>query len=380
MLIHRLRLLGGLALITMIGNLGCQKAPPGLTPPEPPPVSVDYPVEKELASYFEFIGQLKAVKDQEVRAQVGGYLKKIYFQEGQKVKAGEALYEIDPIPYQATLDKAKGHVLQVKASLKRAQLEEARVQGLFKTKAVSEEERDRAVANLASAEGELAIANAEVTQAEFDLKNTVIRTETTGLVGRTEITEGNLVTAGTTLLTRVTSVSPIYGFWDVDELTSLWYRERIYNTKTIPNPRTAQQLKCWIRLNSPELPERAGVVDYIDPIIDRDTGTRPIRGVFDNDDGFLTPGDSVRVRVEAGPARRRLLITELAIGSQQTQKFVYVVNPADEVEQRKVTLGEVRDGMQEILSGITANDRVIVNGLLRVRPGMKVNPKLVSSK
>ena len=221
-----------------------------------------------------------------------------------------------------------------------------------------------------------------IRKAQFDRKNCTIRCEVRGVarVSRTNVTPGNLVTAGQTVLCRVTSVDPIHAIFDVDELTSLAYRRRIYDTKELPDPRDPRfRLKCEVGTKDEVGYPHKGVVDYIAPEIARGTGTREVRGVFANPQYRLTPGDSVRVRVEAGKPRRAVTVPEVAVGSQQRQKFLYAVNGMDEVEFRPVVLGPVREvngiRLQVIESGVSPADRVVVNGLLRVRPGVKVQPK-----
>ena len=177
-------------------------------------------------------------------------------------------------------------------------------------------------------------------------------------------------------------MDPIHAIFDVDEQTSLAYRRMIYETKELPDPRDARfRLKCEVGTKDETGYPHKGVVDYIAPEIARGTGTREVRGVFANPQYRLSPGDSVRVRVEAGKPRKAITVPEVAVGSQQRQKFLYAVNDKDEVEFRPVVLGPVREvngvRLQVIESGIAPADRIVVNGLLRVRPGVKVQPKPV---
>jgi len=188
-----------------------------------------------------------------------------------------------------------------------------------------------------------------------------------GRISRALVTEGNTVTANVTDLTRIIAIDPIYAVWDVDENTSLYYR-RMIDDKVIPNPRDTP-LKCRIKMKNEATYTREGVIDYIDPEINRGSAARPIRGTFENPNGYMTPGDSVRVQVEAGPSREVILIPPSAVGSQQSQKFVYVVQPDGTALPRNIELGELTDGLQVVTKGLTEADTVVVNGLLRVRPG-----------
>ena len=396
----------------LVSMLGCAKAPPPVQPPEPPVVTVTNPIEQDLESYTEFTGRLRAAREVEIRAQVNGYLKKVNFTDGALVKAGDVLYEIDPEPYEAALKSALATVEKTKADIATAESQYRQAASEFdraeKSKAaLSAEEFDKrratkeaAEAVRTSAKAATGSAEAAVDKARFDRKNCTIRVEIKDIetkvnagenkpilarVSRTLITEGNLVQAGQTLLCKITSTDPIHAYWDTDERTSLMYQKLVAKAE-IPDPRTANTpLKCWIgRLDDEGYPYE-GYVDYIAPEIVRGTGSREVRAVFRNPPPYfqLSPGNSVRVRVEAGKPKKSITVPEIAIGSQQRQKFVYVVNDKDEVEFRAVVLGPLRQvgrvSTQIVESGVTAKDRVIVNGLLRVRPGVKVNPKVAGS-
>jgi len=391
------------ALVTACAGLvaaGCGQGPPPVQPPEPPVVTVANPVERELDTFTEFTGRLQAVEAVDVRAQVTGYLKTVYFETPTGgvlnrglVKEGDKLYEIDPEPYDAALNnaeaslvKADADVITAESNLRRATADLARAE---KTRtALSPEDFDRykntadtAAATVNSARAAVDAAKANLQKARFDRKNCTIRCEVKGVarVSRTQVTPGNLVRTGDTILCRVTSVDPIHAYFDVDEMTSLAYR-RLVSEKELPDPRDPKtRLKCAVGLKDEAGYPHKGEVDYIDPEILRGTGTRTVRGLLPNPGYRLTPGDSVRVRVEAGKPRKYVTIPETAVGSQQRQKYVYVVNDKDEAEFRPVVLGLVREDqgvrLQVVESGVTPRDRVIVNGMLRVRPGVKVNPK-----
>jgi RND family efflux transporter MFP subunit len=380
---------------------GCAKPPP-VAPPEPPVVTVEHPRKQTFDSTKEFTGYLRAVETQEVRAQVTGYLKVVKFEEGGLVKEGDVLYEIDPELYDATLQNAKANLTKSEFDVTTAKANLEQAKGDFdraeKSKAaLSTEEFDKrknaftsASAAVDSAKAAVEVARANIRRAEFDRKNCTIRSEVKGTarVSRTLWTKGNFVSAGTTVLCRVTSLDPIYAYFDIDENTSLEYRRKIYDTKELPNPREVKKLRCWVGLRDEPLSAAGrwpheGVIDYIAPEIVRGTGAREIRGVLANPDGRLSPGDSVRVQVEAGPPREAVTVPEIAVGSQQQQKFVYVIVKDKDGKQvaefRPVVLGDLREvgGVrhQVIEKGVTPDDWVVVNGLLRVRPGAEVTPK-----
>lgn len=377
--------------------------PPPLAPPEPPVVTVEHPVERTLDSFAEFTGWLDAVERQQVRAQVTGYLKEVKFKDGDYVKKGQELFVIDPLPYQAAVDSAKAAVARAeadvasaRANLLSAERNYARTQS---SAGVSKQEQDTALAArdaAAAAEksGVAAIASAKagLVTAEFNLANCTVRSEVAGAgrVSRTQVTPGNLVTGGTTVLCTVTSLDPVYAYFVVDEQTSLAYRRTIFDKKELPNPRDVNGpgLRCFVGLKDEAGYPHAGRVDYAAPEILRGTGTREIRATIANPDPYkLGPGDSIRVRVESGAAKKLLTIPEAAVGSQQRQKFVYVVGRNDEgkevAEFRPVTLGPTREvgntRLQIVEAGLTPADRVVVNGLLRVRPGVPVKAELKPS-
>ena len=395
------------ATIAAAFAVGCRRPPPAVQPPEPPTVTVEHPVERELESFTEFTGYLKAVEAVEVRAQVTGYLQTVYFEtteegfrHGGLVKEGDKLYEIDPEPYEAALKNAEASVSRAAADVataestaRRAKADLDRATPLRRTGSMSVEEYDRyratsegADTSLASAKAAVLEAEAKVRKARFDRRNCTIRSEVKGMarVTRTNVTRGNLIRAGETVLCRVTSLEPIHAIFDIDEATSLAYRRRIFDTKEIPDPRDPRhRLKCELGTKDEIGFPHKGAVDYIAPDIARGTGTREVRGVFPNPQYRLSPGDSIRIRVEAGKPRKSITVPEIAIGSQQRQKFLYAVNDKDEVEYRPVVLGPVREvngvRLQIVESGISTSDRIVVNGLLRVRPGVKVQPKPASS-
>jgi RND family efflux transporter MFP subunit len=384
---------------------GCGGGKPPVAPPEPPLVTFERPVARDLDALAEFTGRLVAVESQEVRAQVTGYLKEIKFEEGGIVQAGQPLYEIDPEPYDAALlnaaataKKAENDVTTAERqlALAKADYDRAKAAG----PAVGREDLDKR--KTAVDTGEVAVAAAKAAldavratekKAKFDRANCTVRSEVKGAarVSRTEITKGNLVQAGQTLLCKVTSLDPIFAYWDVDEDTSLMYRRLVFDEKKLPNPRSdkpEERLKCWIGMKDETRgPDgkwpHEGYVDYVAPEIVRGLGTREIRARLANPgpNYRLGPGDSVRVQVTAGPTEKLITVPEIAVGSQQQQKFVYVIVEKDGkpvAEFRPVRLGPVREvggvRLQVITSGVTPADRVVVNGLLRVRPGAEVKP------
>lgn len=297
---------------------------------------------------------------------------KVHFRdkEGGLVQAGEVLYTINPVPYRAAVDRAVAEIKNWETQLTSAQNDLKRIED--SGAAASKTELDKAKATVGIAAGNLGVSKADLAKAQFNLDKSTIRAAVAGRIGKTDKTEGNVVGPTTPRLVRITSASPIYALWDVDEQTSLFFRKMIYIDKTIPNPRDVP-LKCWIKLKTDKEYTREGLINFVDPEVSRASASRPLRGTFANADGFITPGDTVRVRIDAGPEVEGIVVPEVAVFSQQAKKFVYVLSAADEALPREVQLGDLRDGQQAV-TGVGPDDRVIINGLLRVRPGIKVKP------
>jgi RND family efflux transporter MFP subunit len=355
-------------------------------PPKPPPpeVTISKPVSREVTDYFEFPGQTEAVGEVEVRARVTGYLVKVNFVDGQNVKKGDMLYEIDPRPYQAALDRAKGDLVRLLAMADKAKADLARSERLRPSGAVSQDEYEQHVANLAVHKASIQSAEAAVRDAQLNLEFTKISSPIDGRVSRTRITEGNLVQPApgdATLLTTVVTTNPIYVYFNVDEHVLLQYQELIFKTGQELHPKILKNLRLPVEIgmaNEDGFPH-AGIIDFADNKIDRNTGTLRTRGVFDNAKEYLTPGLFVRVRTPFGAPHRALLVNERAIGTDQRQKYLLTVDKHDVVEYRRVKVGRLLDGLRVIESGLKPDDLVIVNGLQRARPGSTVQPKAAAS-
>jgi RND family efflux transporter MFP subunit len=347
-------------------------------------VTISKPVSREVTDYFEFPGQTEAVGEVDIRARVTGYLVKVNFVDGQNVKKGDLLYEIDPRPYQASLDRAKGDLARLLALADKAKADLARSERLRPSGAVSQDEYEQHVANLAVHRASIQSAEADIRDAQLNLEFTKITSPVDGRVSRTRITEGNLVQSGlgdATVLTMVVTTNPIYVYFNVDEHALLQYEEMALRTDRGLHPRILQGRRFPVQMglaNETGFPH-TGVLDFADNKIDRNTGTLRARGVFQNAKEYLTPGLFVRVRIPFGVPHQALLVSERAIGTDQRQKYLLTVNKDDMVEYRRVKVGRLLDGMRVIESGLKPDELVIVNGLLRARPGSKVQPKAVAS-
>ena len=349
------------------------------TPPRPPPaVTANQPAQREVVEWDEYPGRLEAVDMVEVRARVGGYLQSVHFKDGTEVNKGDLLFVIDPRPYQAELDRAAAELKQAESRLELAINELARAERLLKSKAISEEEADSRSKAKREAEAAIESARASVEVAKLNLEYTHITAPINGRIGRKLITEGNLVNGmqgQNTLLTTIVSLDPIYCYFDADERSILKYQQlaREGKQESLRDGRAPCELEL---ANESGFPHK-GVLDFVDNRVDATTGTLRVRGVFPNPgpDRILQAGFFARVRVPGSGKSQALLIPDQAVGTDQGQKFVFVVNDQDEVEYRTVRLGPFIDGLRVVREGIQSNDWVVVNGLLSIHTGSKVNPK-----
>jgi RND family efflux transporter MFP subunit len=359
---------------------GCKREPPALAAIPPPVVMVSQPVEREITDYYEYTGRTAAVEAVEVRARVSGYLIKVNSWEGSVVKKGDLLFQIDPRPFQAVLDGAKGQVAQWEAKLARAEADVTRYERLLPKGAASQKDLDQAVADRGEARAAIQSARGAVDRAALDLEFTRVTAPINGRISRHLIDEGNLVTMNSTLLTTIVSTDPMYAYFDVDERAVLDVRQLIREGKA-RNARNSEEVTVLLGLaNETGFPHQ-GTINFLDNQVNPQTGTLRLRGVFpnpnDNKLEVLLPGYFARVRLLIGRSHRALLVTDRAIDTDQGQKIVYVVNDKNEVISRPISLGALHDGLRVIEEGIKPGERVIVNGLLQVRPGITVEPKLV---
>lgn len=366
-----------LALVLTPIACGCGGPPVADLPP--PPVSVSQPVVKPVVPYDHYEGRIAAAESVEVRARVYGHLSKISFKEGQIVKKGEPLFDIDDRPYKATLDGAKAQMAAAEANYKLAKAEYERTDQLVVKGAASKRELDVWTAKQAVSVAEKAAAEASIERAELDMEFCKIASPIDGKVSRSLVDAGNLVnTKGAdTLLTTIVSVDPIYVYFNVDERSLMRYRQQDRKDKKPATELKDLKIPVYVGLEGEEGYPHKGVIDFADNKINPSTGTIQVRGVLENKDGFLSDGMRARVRVPVGDPTKEILVTERCIGTNQARKFVYVVNEKNVAESRDVVLGRTADDLQIIQQGLKPEDWVIVNGIQRVREGMKVEPKKV---
>jgi len=371
--IGSLLLLAATAAILLLS--GCGQSGP---PPAPPKqaVTVANVEQKEIVEWSEFTGRTEAIESVDVRPRVSGYIREVRFQSGQLVKKGDVLFVIDPRWLQADFDRLQAEADRARVQLDNAKREADRTEKLLTNHAISMEESDARVARFQEAKAALAGAEAARDYAKLDLDFTQVRAPIDGRVSRAILTDGNYVTGGTgdaTLLTTIVSVDPVYVYADVDEDSLLKFNTLVaaHKIETNADGHTPVLLQLGDETNFCH----TGYVESFDNHLDANTGSILLRAVFPNPDGRIVPGLFARVHLPASEKHTAFLLTERAIGTDQAQKYVLTLTPSNTVAYQAVELGPVIDGKRIIRSGIQAGDKIVVNGLARVRPGMAVDPQ-----
>lgn len=373
-------------LLTGLGMVGCEHAQPVAGPPAVPKVFVSQPIPREVVDYADYTGRTDAVSTVELRARVTGYLEKVRFKDGDVVKQDELLYEIDPRPFQDDLARAKGEIERLQAEEKLLEIQVARYRTLVAQRAAAQQDLDEYLAKQASNVGSLKSAEAQTALATLNLGFTKITAPITGKIDRTLIMPGNLVTADTTVLTNIVSIDPMYAYFDIDEPTVLRVQKLIREGVIKSHSLHAIEVRMGLADDVDRQFPLHGTLDFVSNALDPQTGTMSVRGVFANPyqrpgpPPMLTPGLFVRVRLRVGPAHPTLLVNEKALGTDQGQKYVYVIDRDNKATYRRVKLGQIFDGLQAIEDGLKPDDKVVVNGLQRVRSGMEVHAEAVDMK
>jgi multidrug efflux system membrane fusion protein len=371
--------------LTWAGALiGCSQGPPQLAPPEPPGVPVSQPVHRVVTDYVDFTGRTDAVQAVDVRPRVTGYLKEMPFKEGAEVKKGDLLFVVDPRPYQAQLDQAKGQVNRYQAQLDLAKTTYARYKALAASEpgAVSKQALDQYKAQVAEADATLKAATAGLEVYQLNLDFCRVTSPIDGQVSRYYLTLGNLVNQDQTLLTTVVSLDPTYAYFDVDEPTLLKIQQ--YTDEGKIEQAHKGVIPVRMGLQGEDGFPHGGEINFINNQVSPTTGSISFRGVFPNPKSskgtrLLRPGMFVRIRLPMGPPHPALLVIDRAIGSDQGLKYVYVLDKDNKAQYRRVTTGALEeDGLRVIEKGLSPDDWVVVGSLQQVRPRIQVRPDKVA--
>jgi membrane fusion protein, multidrug efflux system len=357
-----------LAAVAVVLAAACSKPQPVMSPPG---VTVATAIDRAVADYDEFTGHFEAVQAVDVRPRVSGFIDRVSFPEGSIVKQGDVLFTIDPRPYEAEVARAAAALEQAKTHQQLAAQELERARRLVSTQAISREELDARASSVAESDAAVRGAEASLRNAQLNLDWTTVRAPISGRVGRAEITAGNLVQSGpasSSLLTTIVSLDPIFVYFDTDEQAYLKYIGA-------PGVTRSQSRTVQIGLATETGFAHEGTLDFVDNQLDRRAGTIRVRAVVRNPGHDFAPGLFARVRLAGGERRNATLIQDQAVGTDQDRKFVLVLKPDSTVEYRAVTLGRIVDGLRVVQTGLEPGDNIVINGLLRVRPGMKVAPK-----
>ena len=353
-----------LALLTACGSPNH----PTKTAPAAPVVSVAPAIHESVYDWAEFTGRLQAPQTVDLKPRVSGVITAVSFTEGSIVRAGDPLFRIDPRPFQAKVDELSAEVASARTQLGLAQRDLDRAVHLRKGNAMSAEELDKRRAARDQAESSLKALTASLQLARLDLSFTVVTAPITGRVSRALITPGNYVTAGQSTLTSLVDTDKVYAYFDADEQTYLAFQQHHGNGDGLP---------VYLRLaDETGFPHR-GYLDFVDNSVNPTTGTIRVRAVFDNHDGRFTPGLFAHLKLAVSDRYNAVLVSDRAVGTDLNTQYVLVVNQANKVSYRPVTLGARMAGLRVVKTGLADGERIVVNGLQRVHPGIQVQPENV---
>jgi RND family efflux transporter MFP subunit len=364
-------------LAPLLAGCGSGQAPAQGAPP-PPTVTVALPVKRTIVDQDEYVGRFVPIDSVEVRSRLSGYLASVHFTDGQLVKKGDLLFTIDRRPFQIVLEQARANLAQARANLAYTENDLARGQQLVRDKTITEQTFDQRTQAKRVSEASVAANEALVRQAELDFNEfSELRAPVDGRIGDRRVSPGNLVPGGlsgsTTLLATIVSIDPIRFEFTFDEAAYLRYERFARDGKDAASRGGATAVKLKL-LDEPGF-SHEGRMDFVDNAINQASGTIRGRAVFPNPTALFTPGMFGRIQVPGSPPYEALLVPDVAIGTEQTRKYVLVVDGENIARQKYVTLGQAVDGLRVIKDGLAGDDRVIVNGLMRVRPGVKVAPQ-----
>ncbi|SDN18560.1 multidrug efflux RND transporter periplasmic adaptor subunit MexE [Pseudomonas jinjuensis] len=357
-----------LALAAVLVLSACGRAEEAAQSAPAPKVSVAEVIEQPINEWDEFTGRLEAPESVELRPRVSGYIDKVTFREGALVKKGDLLFQIDPRPFQAEVKRLEAQLAQARANQSRTSNEAARGERLRATNAISAELADARTSAAAEARAMVAATQAELDNARLNLSFTQVTAPIDGRVSRAEVTAGNLVNSGETLLTTLVSTDKVYAYFDADERVYLKYMDLARHG----GPDARGNSPVYLGLTGEDGFPHQGRLDFLDNQVNPKTGTIRGRAVFDNTGGQFTPGLYARIKLVGSGTYPAALIKDEAVGTDLGKKFVLVVDADSKVAYRSIELGPKLEGLRIVRTGLAKGDRIVVNGLQRVRPGAQV--------
>jgi RND family efflux transporter MFP subunit len=382
-------------LVFLISLIGCNANAPVKPMIKPPEVLITQAITEQIVDFEDFTGHTESRNMVEVKARVTGYLEKVHFKDGDTVKEGDLLFEIDPRPYQVEVQRAEAALTQSEVRFKRLDVDLVRASNLRQTKAISPEDFEKIKADRNDAEAAIGVARADLAKSKLNLEYTKITVPTldnggkftpsqprTGRVGRRQKDPGNLIKADDTMLTTIVTLNPMYIYFDVDERTVLNMRSLIQDKKI--NSIKEMTFRFGLASDENKLPY-SGRIEFEDNKLDSGTGTLTLRGIYENTNR-LSPGLFVRLRLFVGSPRKAVMVPERALGTDQGQRFLYVVKNETDKEGKMthkaeyrggtdIEVGALYDGWRVIEKGIAADDLIIWSGLQRVRKDVNINVK-----
>ena len=369
-----LPLLLAAAIATVLAGCSTSQAEAPAAAAPAPDVTVAQVIAKPLHQFEEFTGQLQAVNTVDVHPRVSGVIDSVHFAEGTRVTKGQLLFQIDPRPFQAEVDRLQAELKRSSSRLTLAKADHARAERLSTQNAIAREEFERRASVEAEASGEVGSVSAQLTAAKLNLEFTQVRSPIDGHVSRALITPGNLVTS-TSLLTSVVSDDPIYAHFDADEATYLKFQQLAQNAR---NGKPEAVSPVYMGLISEQGYPHQGKLNFMDNQVDSRSGTIRARAVFDNKDGTFTPGLFARIKLVGQDSYDAILIDNKAVGTDLGKKYVFVLKADGTLDYRLVELGPNVEGLRVVAQGLTPEDVIVVNGLQHVRAGVKVNATKVA--
>jgi RND family efflux transporter MFP subunit len=371
--------LGSAALLLVVAVMvaaGCQRAtaPP---PPPPPAVTVSQPLEREVVRWNDYSSYLASPETVDVKARISGLIEEAPFHEGALIHKGDLLFKIDPRPFQADLDNKKAAVAQATATVDQTRVHYQRYITLSRLQVISTEEHDNAKAAYEEAVASLNAAEAALETSHLNLEGTDVRAPISGRISRIDVTVGNLVNGGsgqgTTVLTTIVSIDPLYTYINVPQDIALRYQQLALENKE--RNVAGAKVPCFLKLEDESQYDHQGVIDFIDNQVDVNTGTVQMRCVVPNPTALLIPGLFAVTRIPVSGRYRALLVPDSALNADQNERYLLIVGPNDIVERRPVTRGALFGNLRAIDQGLKPGEKVIVSGLQMAFPGSRVRPQ-----